>query len=141
MEHTERVGKPVLTGELLGNLREVAVGKPSRCPTCGAASSVLKSPGGYLYHQLRCDCQRARVAVSAKRSFDAAIATWSSAVNQISALEVLPPKERDEGIWAQAWGAAKRAAIAAREQSEAFGFILPRALNEWGRRVFGGGWG
>lgn len=136
----ERTGKFVSTGEILGNLREMPLGKPSRCPTCGAASETLKSPSGYLYHQLRCDCQRGRVVASAKQSFEAAISIWRGAINQISALEAQTPKERDEGVWAQAWGTARRRALEARELSQAFGFVLPRALELWGQRFLGGGW-
>lgn len=137
----ERIGKFVSTREILGNFRETPLGRPSSCPTCGAESEILQSPGGFLYYQLRCECQRARVAASAKHAFDAAISTWSSAVNRIAVLESQPAKERDEGTLAQAWGMARRAAREALEYSQAFGFALPRPLDAWGRRVYGGGWG
>lgn len=134
----ERVGRPISTGELLGDF---PFGRPSRCLECGQEAEKLRTPAGREYYQLRCECQRRKVYNSAKRYYDAAVSSWGRAVGQIVRLEAIPKKDRDEGAWADAWGQAKRSARTAQEYAAAFGFRLPDNLDAWGLEVFGPGWG
>jgi hypothetical protein len=126
-------------------------GRPVTCSQCGAESELLKTPevknakgeivdGGREYYQLRCACQKRKIAASAKASFNDAYKNWASAQATIAELDRINEKERDIGLWNEAWGRARRSAASAKELSETFGFTIPSSLMVWGKRYLGAAW-